>query len=146
MERKFADYEDFLQLDILARDKILAVINRKYYQGEQEMISLDQQQSYLRTMYNIEPIEERKITANDTHIVVTNDADFHRAMLDRTSAIVTMSGLSFQHFFNNKKYVSLPLSGEASEVIIIHAAIYQKDAEPHIHDLVCMIRKEIHTK
>ena len=55
-----------------------------------------------------------------------------------------MTGLSYQYFFKDKKYVSLPM--EHIEVPMIHAAIYRKDNAEQMQELVQMIRQELHVK
>ena len=145
LDRKFAAYNEELQLDILARDELVAVINRKDYAGKQEYICMeDYLQSYFKTLYNIEPIDEYKTGALDTSVTCSNDADFHRAMLEKGGTLVMMSGLSYQYFFKDKKYVCLPI--ENIEVPMIHAAIYRKDNAEQLQELVQMIRQELHMK
>ena len=145
LERKFAAYEEELQLDILARDELVAVINRKDYTGKQEYVELeDYLQNYFKTLYNIEPIDEYKFSVADTSLTCSNDADFHRAMLEKGKTLVLMSGLSYQYFFKEKKYVCLPL--EHFDVPMFHVAIYRKDNSAQIRELVHMIRQELHVK
>ena len=145
LERKFAAYEEELQLDILARDELVAVINRKDYTGKQEYISMDDYFGrYFKTMYNIEPIDEYKFSVDATRLTCSNDADFHRAMLEKGGTLVLMSGLSYQYFFKDKKYVCLPLG--TVDVPMIHAAIYRKDNSAQMQELVQMIRQELHVK
>lgn len=145
LDRKFADYEGEMQLDILARDELVAVINRKDYNGENAFIKMDEYlMDYFKTMYNIEPIDEYKFSAQATSLTCSNDADFHRAMLEKGGTLVLMSGLSYQYFFKDKKYVCLPL--EDTDVPMIHAAIYRKDAGKRMQELVHMIRQEMHVK
>ena len=144
LKRKFSEFEDLLQIELLARDEIVVVINRNNYKGKKEFIAEQEYATQLKTQYNIEPAENWR---NDTTVPFTansNDVDFHRAMLEKTNASVTMSGLSYQYFFNNKKYVALPLENVATE--IHHVAVYRKDASPDIQELVYMIRKEMHMK
>ena len=95
-------------------------------------------------MYNIEPTEEYKFSALDSSLTCSNDADFHRAMLEKGGTLVLMSGLSYQYFFKDKKYVSLPLG--PVDVPMIHAAIYRKDNSAQMQELVQMIRQELHVK
>ena len=143
--RKFLPYSEELQLDILARDELVAVINRKDYNGKQEYIVLDEYlHRFFKTMYNIEPTEEYKFSALDSSLTCSNDADFHRAMLEKGGTLVMMTGLSYQYFFKDKKYVSLPM--EHIEVPMIHAAIYRKDNAEQMQELVQMIRQELHVK
>ena len=145
LDRKFSEYSEELQLEILARDELVAVINRKDYSGKHAYIDMhDASNNYFKTMYNIEPIDEYKFDAIASSLTCSNDADFHRAMLEKGGTLVMMSGLSHQYFFSNKKYVCLPLDG--FEVPMIHAAIYRKDAAPLMQELVQMIRQELHLK
>lgn len=145
LDRKFVKYEDELQLDILARDELVAVINRKDYDGKQEYVVMkDYLGRYFKTLYNIEPIDEYKFSADATSLTCSTDADFHRAMLEKGGTLVLMSGLSYQYFFKDKKYVSLPL--EHTNVPMIHAAIYRKDADAQMREVVHMIRQEMHMK
>lgn len=145
LDRKFAAYSEDLQLDILARDELVAVINRKDYTGQQEYIPMgDYIGRYFKTMYNIEPVDIYKFNADAINLTCSNDADFHRAMLEKSGTLVLMSGLSYQYFFKEKKYVCLPL--EYADVPMIHAAIYRKDAGLQMQELVHMIRQELHVK
>ena len=145
LDRKFAAYENELQLEILARDELVAVLNRKDYDGKQVFIPVSEQMGrYFTTMYNIEPSDAYKFSADATSLTCSNDADFHRAMLEKGGTMVLMSGLSYQYFFKDKKYVCLPL--ESADVPMIHAAIYRKDASAQMQELVQMIRQELHVK
>lgn len=145
LDRKVAMYADELQLDILARDELVAVINRKDYSGHQEYISMgDYLERYFKTMYNIEPVDAYKFSADAINLTCSNDADFHRALLEKSGTLVLMSGLSYQYFFKDKKYVCLPL--EYIDVPMIHAAIYRKDAGVQLQDIIHMIRQEMHMK
>ena len=142
--RKFAYYTDSLQMDILARDEIIGVINRKEYDGACQEIIQEQFNDSLKTLYNIEPADDYRIEAKANSIVCSSDADFHRAILEKKGAMVTMSGLSYQYFFNSRKYVALPLQN--IDETILHVAVYRKDSSETIKEMVCMIRKEMHIK
>lgn len=145
LDRKIAMYAEDLQLDILARDELVAVINRKDYSGQQEYISLgDYIGRYFKTMYNIEPVDAYKFSADAINLTCSNDADFHRALLEKSGTLVLMSGLSYQYFFKDKKYACLPL--ESIEAPMIHAAIYRKDAGVQLQEVIHMIRQEMHMK
>ena len=141
---KYEAYRATLQADILARDKLGGVVNRKFYNGEQNCVTLSDYDSSLKMMYNIEPVDARRIDAWNTNMVCSSDADFHRAMLEKEGSLAVMSGLSAQYFFHNKKYVAMPIQDQDFE--IQHIAVYRKDAQPHIQELVRMIRKEMHIK
>ena len=89
-------------------------------------------------------IDEYKFSVDATRLTCSNDADFHRAMLEKGGTLVLMSGLSYQYFFKDKKYVSLPLG--PVDVPMIHAAIYRKDNSAQMQELIQMIRQELHVK
>ena len=144
LKRKFIAYEDELEIELLAQDEVVAVINRKNYTGEKEYMRSNEYYNHLKTRYNLEPMENWHERIGVPFSAGSNDVDFHRAMLELTNACVTMSGLSYQYFFNNKKYVALQI--ENNKETLHHVAVYRKDAEPHIQELVRMIRKEMHVK
>lgn len=144
---KYEAYKPTLQADILARDELVGIINRKFYTGGQNCINLREYDSSLKMLYDIEPIEAQQMNVWDASMICSSDADFHRAMLEKPGSLAVMSGLNAQIFFNNKKYVSMPIENqEIRERGIYHVAVYRKDAEPHIQELIRMIRKEMHVK
>ncbi len=142
LERKFKKYSDLLELDVLARDELVVVMNRNEYQGKKAYITEDEWSKKIKTIYNIDSTDEWQESAKNISVIKSNDADFHRRMIEHVGAYVAMSGLSYQYFFNSKRYVSLPL--KEHNVQIIHAAVYRKDAGQHIREIVYMIRKEMH--
>lgn len=141
---KFTVLAEQYQLEILARDEMVAVMDKRFYKGEQEQLSLTEYASHLKTIYNIIPIEEMRSSAWDTNVVCSNDAKFHREMLEKTGAIVMMPYLAYQYFFNSKKYVALPL--ENSSTTMLHAAFYRKDADEQLRQFVDMLRREMYIK
>ena len=143
-QRRFFDYKDELQMEILAQDEIVVVVNQKKYKGDKDYLEAEVYHNQLKTLFNIEPVDLRSDTAKVPFSARSNDVDFHRAMLEKNNASVTMSGLSYQHFFTSKKYVALCL--EDIDVPILHAAVYRKDADAAIQEIVRMIRKEMHLK
>ena len=138
------DYEEELQMETLIHDEIVIVINQKYYTGEKDYLEEEVYRNQLKTQFNIEAVGKWENTTKVSFSACSNDADFHRAMLEKNDASVTMSGLSYQYFFNSKKYVALCL--DDTDVAIIHAAVYRKDADETIQEIVRMIRKEMHLK
>ena len=143
-QRRFFDYEDELLMEILAQDEIVVVVNQKKYKGDKDYLEAEVYHNQLKTLFNIEQVDIRRDTTKVPFSARSNDVDFHRAMLGKNNASVTMSGLSYQYFFNSKKYVALCL--EDIDVPIIHAAVYRKDADNTIQEIVRMIRKEMHVK
>jgi len=144
LQRRFSEYENELQMEILAQDEIVIVVNQKHYNGEKDYLEAEVYHNQLKTLFNIEPVDIRSDTTKVPFSARSNDVEFHRAMLEKNNASVTMSGLSYQNFFNSKKYVALCL--EDIDVAIIHAAVYRKDADATIQEIVRMIRKEMHVK
>lgn len=141
--RRFAEVESSLCLDILARDEMIALIHKRYLKngedGFPEKIFLQQP----LTLYNIIPVDTNCEDPRGTYLMYSNDADFHRAMMEKNGAIVLMPSLAQQYFFASKKIVptELPIATP-----LLHAAIYRKDAEAFIKEIVSMIRKGMQIK
>lgn len=142
--RIMEDFQGEILLDVLARDEMIGVVNRKHYNGEIDYIRADDcfSSSQLRTIYNITPVEKMRDLAQTSHMIVSNDADFHRNMLKYADAIVIMAGLAYEYFFSSKNFIALPVEG--IDVPLIHAAIYHKNADGWVEEFVKMIRKEMH--
>ena len=142
--RIMEDFQGEILLDVLARDEMIGVVNRKHYNGEIDYIRADDcfSSSQLRTIYNITPVEEMRELAQNSHMIVSSDADFHRNMLKYADAIVIMAGLAYEYFFSSKNFIALPVEG--IDVPLIHAAIYHKNADGWVEEFVKMIRKEMH--
>ena len=139
----FAVYQNELQLDVLARDEMVAVFNRKFFTGESLRLNKTQFNSYRQSLYNIIPAKKQLASAQRESTVWSNDAEFHRALLERNGTMVLMPSLAYQYFFYQKKYVALALY---FDVPLIHAAVYRKDALQYIQDFANMIRLEMHMK
>ncbi|MBO5365409.1 MAG: LysR family transcriptional regulator [Peptococcaceae bacterium] len=143
-QHRFSVYREDLQMEILARDELVVVMNQKYYTGKTDYLEKEVYRNQLKTQFNLETLEKWKNSTTVPFSASSNDVEFHRAMLEKNNASVTMSGLSYQNFFNSKKYVALCL--EDIDVSILHVAVYRKDADETIQDIVRMIRKEMHMK
>lgn len=144
LERKFSAVQDELCYVLLARDEMVAVMDKRFYKGDLDYMTMEEYSRHPKTLYNIVPMEEMRCGVADATIVCSSDADFHRSMLEKTGAIVLMSGLARQHFFNSKKYIALSL--EHVDMNLLHVAIYRKDAGRQVKELVQMIRREMHIK
>lgn len=144
--RMIEDFQTELELDILTRDRLIVVANEKHYTGEENYIKHEEYfaPKQLRTLYNVTPIETMKQGSYSTNMVLSNDAEFHRNMLEQADAMVMMPGLAYEYFFKSKKYVALPV--EDVDVPLLHAAIYRKDADPMVHIFAKAMRKEMHVK
>ena len=141
--RRFSEQESELYLDILARDEMIALMHKRYLKSGEEQITGS---SFLKaplTLYNIIPVDTNYEDPRGTYLMYSNDADFHRAMMEKNGAIVIMPSLAQQHFFASKKIVPIELP---SPTPVLHAAVYRKDAGQHIQEIVSMIRRGLQIK
>ena len=144
LERKMEQYQDVLEDEILAQDELMVVMDRKQYKGMHSSFSADEfSKAPVRTLYNIIPIEEVRQDVYENNIICSNDADFHRSMMERADAMTLMSGLAYQYYFNTKRYVALNFQSDYA-ASLVHVAVYRKDAEEQIRSIVAMIRREMH--
>lgn len=135
--------EQDLQLDVLAHDELIVVVNKKHYNGEYNYI---QAQDYmhpkqLRTIYDVTPIHDMQQEMHACNMVASNDIEFHRNMLEQVGAMVMMSKLAYRFFFNSKKFVALPL--ENVHTPLIHAVIYRKNSSQLVQEFTQKIRKQM---
>lgn len=144
LERKFSGFEEQLHLEILARDELIAVTERKFCREGQELLTMEEFRCKIITLYNIVSIDESKKVTQQETMVSSNDADFHRRMIEKTGAIVIMPSLAYQSFFSAKKYAGLSM--EFGNVPLIHGAVYRKDADQRLKDFATMIRHELYLK
>lgn len=144
MMKKFALVQDEIHLEVLARDEIVGVIDKKHYKGRSEYLTSEERQQYRTTQYNIIPAKEFDAYIGlNGHIINFNDAEFHRNMLE-IGALVMMPELAYEYFFKNKRFIALPM--EDVTVPLIHAAIYRKDTDIYLKEFVAKIRKEMYVK
>lgn len=139
--RDILQLHDELQLATLALDELVVVTDRKYIKEKTGYMPLKQYIDSVTTQYDILSIEEIRDVSLQKNPVASNNAEFHRRMIEKTGAIVSMSGLAYQYFFNAKRYIGLPL--ENMKVPLIHGAIYRKDIDEQAQSMIAMIRKEL---
>ena len=144
LERRMKEYQNVLEADILAHDELMVVMDRKQYKGNfSSLPAEDFARAPVRTIYNIIPIEEVRQDVYDNNVICSNDADFHRSMMERADAMTLMSGLAYQYYFNTKRYVALNFQSDYAAALV-HVAIYRKDADEQIRSIIAMIRREMH--
>ena len=144
LKRRMKEYQNVLVADILAHDELMVVMDRKQYKGNFSSLSADEfSKAPVRTIYNIIPVEEVRQDVYENNIICSNDADFHRSMMERADAMTLMSGLAYQYYFNTKRYVALNFQSEY-EASLVHVAIYRKNADDQIRNIIAMIRREMH--
>ena len=143
--RRFAEFEQDIQLDILARDEMVAAIHKRYLKFDEPMNLGKEIEKRSMTLYNIIPVNAGYRDPRGTYMMYSNDADFHRMMMEKNGAIVLMPSLAYHYFFSPKTIMLFDISDNIG-VPLIHAAIYHKDAPEHIQSLAAMIRKAMQMK
>ena len=136
--RKFLPYQQELDMDFLARDEQVVVMDAHLYRSGQNVVSQEEFVRHFCCMFSILPIDEHMQQFDATHVMKSNDADFHRAMIKKADAYVLMPHLAYKHFFPGKSYVALPLEGEWPTML--HAAVYRKDAAEELRRFASLIR------
>lgn len=136
--RKYASYQNRLRMDLLAWDDQVVVMDARLHRPEQEVLSLEDFGGHYRTMFSMILADEWVKEAGTVHVMRSNDADFHRAMIKKTDAYVLMPRLAYQHFFSGKSYVALPLEGEWPT--LLHAAIYRQETMEIFQRFISMLR------
>ena len=140
--RKLESMQEDVQLDVLALDELVAVTQRKPH--EDAMYRLEDLTDRIKTVCNVVVIESDKARTLQDTMIVSNDVEFHRRMIDKVGAMVIMPALIYQYFFNAKKYTAISLEEYRTE--LVHGAIYRKDATSQIRDIAIKIRREMYTK
>ena len=130
-----------LRLATLALDELVVVTDRKYIKEDKGYLSLTRYLNSITTQYGLLPTDEIREASMQKNPMSSNNADFHRRMIEKAGAIVAMPGLAYQYFFNAKRYAGLPL--ENMKVPLIHGAIYHSDADDQTQSVIAMIRKEL---
>lgn len=144
LQKKYSPLDNILQLEVLARDTQIAVTDRRFCKEGQEFVTRDDYLNRIITLYNMVPIDASKEMLQEAVMISSNDADFHRRMIEKNGAIVVMPTLAYQYFFSAKKYVGLSM--DLKEVPLVHGAIYRRDADARLKEFADMIRYELYIK
>lgn len=137
-------YQKELEAAVLTRDKLIAVMDKRYYTGDSLKLSLQMLKEYkVRTLYNTHPIELFQESLNEANIICSGDADFHRNMMEKAGAITLMPVTTHQLYFNNKRYVPLMLDEQLNQYSLLHVALYRKSAENYMSKLINLLRREM---
>lgn len=139
-------YEDSLSMEVLYRDELISVMDRKYCEEENLDITMLDYSIHPMTIYNIIPVKDMKQFENYSayDLVCSMDADFHRSMMEHAGAITHMSHLAYKCFFSQKRYREIPMG--TFNFPVLHVAICRKDADTVVRDLITMLRLEMHMK
>ena len=146
LPEKMAAFADELEVAVLMHDEFVVAMNKRFYNSCDTCIDTGMYgNAQVKTSYDILSLSdiftEKRYNAN---IICSNDADFHRSMMDKTGAMTMMSGLAYRFYFSNKKYIALPYEDESFS--LVHAAIYRKDASVKVREFVAMIHREMYMK
>lgn len=137
--RLFAPYQNVLELELLARDKLLAVMDSHQYQPGQTVFTPMDRKEQFWTMYSVMPIATYEKEGQSTHVLCSNDSEFHRAMIKEAGAYVLMPGLAYQQFFKGKSYVAMEFE-DAVDLKLMHGMLYRKDASEQLRMFAALIR------
>ena len=144
LPRFMTPYQKELEAAVIMKDKLIALMDKRYYTGEELKISDEDFDNYkIRTMYNIHPIELYQDSVKNNNIICSGDADFHRNMMEKAGAITLMSVTAHHLHFNNKRYVPLMLGEHLNRHSLLHVAIYRKKAETYMDNLINLLRREM---
>ena len=144
LPRFMTPYQKELEAAVIMKDKLIALMDKRYYTGEELKISDEDFDNYkIRTMYNIHPIELYQDSVKNNNIICSGDADFHRNMMEKAGAITLMSVTAHHLHFNNKRYVPLMLGDYLNQHSLLHVAIYRKSAETYMDNLINLLRREM---
>lgn len=141
---EFCNYENSLSMEVLYRDELIRIMDRKYCDEEKLDITKIDYSVYPATIYNIIPVNDMKQYENHStyDLVCSMDADFHRSMMEHAGAITHMSKLAYKCFFSQKRYKIIPMGNY--KFPLLHVAICRKNETHIIRDLITMLRMEMH--
>lgn len=144
LPRLMASYQKDLEAAVLVKDKLIALMDNRYYTGESLRLSDEEFAACkVRTLYNISAMEMFQQPIEEHNIICSGDADFHRNMMEKAGAITLMSVTTHHLYFNNKRYVPLMLGENLNQYSLLHVAIYRKSAESYMENLVNLMRREM---
>ena len=144
LSRLIAPYQKDIEVAVIMKDKLIALMDKRYYTGDELKISDEEFDNYkIRTMYNIHPIEMFQQSVAESNIICSGDADFHRNMMEKAGAITLMSVTSHHLHFNNKRYVPSMLGTHLNEHALLHVAVYRKSAAKYMENLLNLLRREM---
>ena len=139
--RQFARHHAELDMNLLAEDELVVVMDKHLYQPGQSVLSGKDYQKHFRTMYSMTPVKAMEADSKDAMVIRSNDAEFHRAMMKKADAYVIMPRLAYQQFFSTKSYAALTL--EDTKTILLHAAVFRKDLSEELQQFVDSIRLQM---
>ena len=135
---RFAPYQYSLDMDLLAQDELIVVVNVDTENAKKDVLSVQDFLGHMCTMFSMMPVDNMMQQALNTHVMRSNDADFRRAMLKEADAYVLMPRRAYEHFFSDEAYRAIPM--ENAKPSLLHAAIYRKDAREELRAFAKFVR------
>ncbi|MBQ2994591.1 MAG: LysR family transcriptional regulator [Peptococcaceae bacterium] len=137
---------DTLDMYVVAQDKLVAVINRSYY----DMLTNDNDFSLYAaekplTAYNILLESDYTSVFGDTIISYSNDETFHRNMMKELGAITIMPEIVYQQKFSSKRYVSMEIE-KLQATPLVHVAIHRTEPDSVTDSFFSMFHRELYVK
>lgn len=142
LAEKMRAYDYTLENVVLLRDDLVVVTDRKNMRKGLTTMTEEEYKAGPNTTFTLITREKYREVAEKINMAVSNDMDFHRRMIDKMGANVTMPGLTQKVFFNSKKYGTLEF-GYAEERAIAHCAIYRKNNEEQLREFVQLLENEL---
>ncbi len=144
LHQLMAPYQKELEAAIIMKDKLIALMDRRFYSGESLKLTEEEfAECKVKTLYNVHPIEMFQQPIKESGIICSGDADFHRNMMEKAGALTLMPVTTHHLHFNNKRYVPLMLGEHLNQHSLLHVAIYRKINESHMENLLNLLRREM---
>lgn len=136
----------YFQYELLGEDSFVFCVNKKYYKNTSTVIQLEELGRYTKGVYsavldNKHLENEHMISADLSLLSYSNDADFHRNMLQYENYGVLMPSLVFKKFFDQRKYMMLTIDVVPTK--LYHVAIYPKDENEKIRTFIRDLKQYI---
>ncbi len=139
-----APYHNDLEAAIIMKDKMIALVDKRFYTGEVLKITgAEFTECKVKTLYNSHPIDMFQQAIQESNIICSGDADFHRNMMEKAGALTLMPVTTYHMHFNNKHYVQLMLEDYLNQHSLLHVAIYRKNTASYMENLLNLLRREM---
>lgn len=137
---------EYFQYELLGEDSFIFCVNKKYYKDTSTVIQLAEVEQYTKGVYSAvldkKHLENEQVISADLSLLsYSNDADFHRNMLQYENYGVLMPSLVFKKFFDQRKYTMLTIDVVPTK--LYHVAIYPKKENEKIRAFIRDLKKYI---
>lgn len=137
--KKILDSLEDLKIEVLARDELVAIMKRQ--RG-----TMPEPSHAYRAVFSITPLDDNYRQISGEQFTISSvDLEFHKTLLEKMNAVVTMPGLAQQNFFSSKRYVQTELE-KVTSMDVLHIAITRKDADDTVKSVLNLVRQELYIK